>query len=392
MSQKKRRGRVCILTRAHYPDGGRCEREAQTLVDDGYEVHVVCGWRDGEAKDQLVRDVSVHRVATAGFFVKAKLRLFALHLKHRFDVIQVDNPPDALVFATMPERTFGARVILRHLVPAPEERESAGGRSISGLQAWWVRTSEKMAIAYANRTVASHREVRTALGRRGANVNRISVVVDVPDDDRLRPEHYAGHAERIAAARREERRQGVFRVVYHGPIDRGRGVHLLVRALPRLIEYVPGARLRVMGKGGDAVGVLALAKSLGLTERVDILGEVTLEGAAEEILAADVAVVPTQKSRYTALVPPHEVFELVSLRCPVVASRLPATTSYFNVDKFLYFEPGQEDDLAGKLQYAFAQPEEMAGRVAAATKVLDTYRWERESKKYLGVFHGLTAR
>ena len=35
---------------------------------------------------------------------------------------------------------------------------------------------------------------------------------------------------------------------------------------------------------------------------------------------------------------------------------------------------------------------EMAGRVAAATKVLDTYRWERESKKYLGVFHGLTAR
>jgi glycosyltransferase involved in cell wall biosynthesis len=147
-----------------------------------------------------------------------------------------------------------------------------------------------------------------------------------------------------------------------------------------------------MGQGGDAVGILALAKKLGVEERVEVIGEVTLEAAAEEILAADVAVVPTRRSPYTALVPPHEVFELVSLRCPIVASRLPATTSYFDDDTFVYFDPGQEDDLADKLGYAFAHPEEMASRVEAANKVLDTYRWERERKKYLGVYHALMAR
>jgi glycosyltransferase involved in cell wall biosynthesis len=394
MSEKKKKtGSVCILTRDHYPDGGRCEREAQALVEDGHEVHVVCLWHEGQARQQVVRDVAVHRLAPGGsFFVKAKLRLFSLHLKHHFDVIQVDNPPDALVFATMPERIFGARVILRHLKPAPEMHEAAPGRSPSALGSWWLRASERAAISYANRTMASHREARTALGRRGGNVNRISVVVNVPDDDRLHPEHYRAHADQIVATRRQEHREGIFRIIYHGPMDRGRGLHLLVRALPRLAEDIPGARLRVMGQGGDAMGVIALAKKLGVSERVEVIGEVPFENAAEEILAADVAVVPTQKSPYATLVPPHEVFELVALKCPVVASRLPATTSYFGDDTFIYFEPGQEDDLAGKLAYAFARPEETAARVAAATKVLDTFRWERERKKYLGVYHLLLRR
>jgi hypothetical protein len=75
-----------------------------------------------------------------------------------------------------------------------------------------------------------------------------------------------------------------------------------------------------------------------------------------------------------------------------VASRLPAVTSYFRHDTFLYATPGEPDDLAGRIQYAFAHPEEMRERALAAREVLETFAWDRERRKYLHAVLGRAAK
>jgi glycosyltransferase involved in cell wall biosynthesis len=76
----------------------------------------------------------------------------------------------------------------------------------------------------------------------------------------------------------------------------------------------------------------------------------------------------------------------VSLRRPVIASRLDSVAAYFPEDSLLYFAPGNDEDLAEKLHHAFAHPEEMARRVERSTEVYEQYRWEREKRAYLSVY------
>jgi glycosyltransferase involved in cell wall biosynthesis len=109
----------------------------------------------------------------------------------------------------------------------------------------------------------------------------------------------------------------------------------------------------------------------------------------EEILAADVTVVPIKKNPYSVLVHTNKMYEYVSLQRPCVASRLDSVAAYFPDDSLIYFEPGNEEDLARKLRYVFAHPEEMGARIEHASEIYETYRWEREKKKFLGVYHSL---
>ncbi len=83
------------------------------------------------------------------------------------------------------------------------------------------------------------------------------------------------------------------------------------------------------------------------------------------------------------------MYEFIALGLPVIATRLSSVSAYFPDDSIVYYEPGNADDLADKLHSVFAHPEDVAGRVRKATEIYETYRWDRESKKYLGVYQGL---
>jgi glycosyltransferase involved in cell wall biosynthesis len=88
-------------------------------------------------------------------------------------------------------------------------------------------------------------------------------------------------------------------------------------------------------------------------------------------------------------VSPPDIYHYVALGKPVVASRLGAIVSYFSEDSVIYFEPGDVDDLADKIYAVYAHPGDARARAANANDIYDTHRWEREHKKYVGVFRDL---
>jgi glycosyltransferase involved in cell wall biosynthesis len=195
--------------------------------------------------------------------------------------------------------------------------------------------------------------------------------------------------DKIAGVKKDERRRGVYRVLCHGAIEKRYGIDLIVRAVARLKEDIPGIEFRLMGSGDYLPDVLALAKELGAEPHVSFLGFVSFETMIEEILTADVTVVPIKKNPYSVLVHTNKMYEYAALHKPVVASRLDSVAAYFPEDSLVFFEPGDDKDLAEKLRYVFAHPEEMAQRIKNATEIYETYRWEREKKKYLGVYRAL---
>jgi glycosyltransferase involved in cell wall biosynthesis len=397
------RDNACIVRHSYYPSELNVKREAEALLEDGFRVHIICLRGRDEAKYEVVDGVEVHRLPVGHrrgkigrylleynvFFLLAAWKLMALDLKYRMRVIQVNTMPDYLVFATLLPKLAGARVVLHVHEPMPELFGTMFDKWYGRFFNWAIRLAEALSVKYADRVLTVTREMRDNMGKRGADVNKITVIVNVPDDRFFRLDLYDHLKEKVAAARKEERRKGRFRVLCHGAIEERYGIDVIVRAVARLKEEIPGIEFRFMGSGAYLPDVLELAGELKAGDHVHYLGFVPFETMIEEILAADVTVVPIRKNPYSVLVHTNKMYEYVSLRRPCIASRLDSVAAYFPDDSLIFFEPGDDEDLAQKIRYVFAHPEEMAARVDRATEIYETYRWQREKKKYLGVYHSL---
>jgi len=397
------RGSVCIVRHSFYPFELNVKREAEALLEDGFRVHVICLRDRGESARESVDGVEVHRLPVGhrrgriarylfeynAFFVLASFKLMSLDLKHRFRAIQVNTMPDYLVFATLVPKLAGAKVVLHMHEPMPELFGTMFDGWVRGPFIGAIKLAEKLSLKYADRVLTVTREMRDNFGARGADVNKITVIVNVPDDRLFRLDRLEDLVEKTAETRREERRKGKFRVLCHGAIEERYGLDLIVRAVARVKDEIPGIEFRFMGKGGDLPRVQALAAELCVDDRLNYLGFVSFDDMIAEILAADVTVVPVRKNPYSVLVHTNKMYEYMALQRPLVASRLDSVAAYFPDDSIVFFEPGSDEDLADKLRYVFAHPDEMRARVDSATEIYETYRWEREKRKYLGVYHSL---
>lgn len=392
---------VAIVRHSFYPFELNVKREAEALREAGFDVHVICLRNRGESARETVEGVEVHRLPVGhrrgrilrylweynAFFVLASFRLTRLHRHHRFVAVQVNTMPDYLVFVALYPKLTGAKVVLHLHEPVPELFQTMfPDRWYTRPFIWLVTLVEQVSIRFADQALTVTNQMRDNFVRRGADTERFTVVVNVPDDRHFqlgRWEHLAG---RIAAIKAEERARGVFRVLTHGAIEERYGFDTIVRAVARLQEQVPGVQFRFMGAGDHTADVRRIAETLHVTERVVPLGFVPFEQMIEEILLADVCVVAVKKNPYSVLVHTNKMYEYIAMGRPVVASRLDSVAAYFAEDAIAFFEPGDDEDLAQKLAHVHTRPDDASRRVAAASATYAKFRWERERQKYLSVY------
>jgi len=397
------KGAVCILRHSSYPAELNVRREAEALLRHGFEVHVVCLREEAQPAQEMVGGVQVRRLPVRhrrgkiarylfeynAFFLLASFELLKLHLRRGLRAIQVNTMPDYLVFAALIPRLVGVKVVLHLHEPMPElfatmfpQRRHAWLRRI-------IRWSERLSLAFADRVLTVTNEMLENVSQRGADVSKITVIVNVPDDNLFRQARTRLVSDGVRTEDQGGDRQSRFRILCHGSIEERYGFDLIVRAVARLALDCPGIEFRFMGKGDYVPQILALAKQLKVESRVTYLGYVPFETMIAEILSADVTVVPMRRNPYSVLVHTNKMFEYLALERPVVASRLNSVASYFPDDAILYFNPDDETDLALRLREVFTSPEAAAKRVRNATALYEGYRWTHEKRKYLAVYDSL---
>lgn len=398
------RKRIAIVRHSFYPFELNVKREAEALRDAGYEMHVICLRGDGEAAREDIEGIHVHRLPVGHrrgkilrylweyniFFLLASLKLAGLHNHRRFAAVQVNTMPDYLVFAALYPKLTGSRIVLHLHEPIPELFETMfEGRWYTPIFVTLVTVAEEMSIAFADHCLTVTDEMKRNYIGRGANPDKITVIVNVPDDRYFRLERYQHLRGRIDEIKHEERARGVFRVVTHGSIEERYGFDTIVRAVAIAKESVPGIEFRFMGGGDHRARVLELSKELGIEDRVHYLGFVPFEQMVEEILLADVCVVAVEKNPYSVLVHTNKMFEYVALERPVIMSRLDAVAAYMSDDAAFYFESGNAAELAGRLVDVARNPDATAERVRRATALYREHRWENEKRLYLDCYRGV---
>jgi glycosyltransferase involved in cell wall biosynthesis len=161
-------------------------------------------------------------------------------------------------------------------------------------------------------------------------------------------------------------------------------VDLVVRALASLRQSHPDLRLVVIGQGPERDAVLALARELGVGDRVELRGFVPSHvDVLREVGRSSVFVAASEIEGFGIV-----VVEALALGVPFVISAIDAFREVTHEGTGgLLFAPGDVDDLAAKLARLLDDAALRAQSIADGLALAATYTWERvadETEKVYG--------
>ncbi len=381
----------------HYSDfavDSRIQRQARALAERGDRVDCVC-LNDEEEVAVGSGRIVLHRAAAekprggAGAYLSGNFRFLAgaarkvseLDREEPFDIVEIHNMPDALIFAAWRPKLRGAPLILNFHDTFPELFATLFERSAGHPLVRLVRVEERVSAALADGLIFVTPEARDLLADRRITAPRTQVVMNTPDERVF--------GERRAPVAPPE--DGELRIVYHGGLAGRFGVETLVQAIAMLRGRGAGVRLDVLGSDAEAAARLAAFAAEHAPEGVEVAPRPTpVEQIPARLEEADIGVVPTLRDGFTELLLPVKLLEYVHMGLPVVASRLPVIERYFG-DDVLLAEPGDPASFAAAIEGVRRAPGSALERARGASERLARIEWRRQRVEYLELVDGLVA-
>lgn len=375
-----------------YVGDARIRREAEALVQRGDVVDLICPETDWLRGKTNLGGVNLHYARRfaygdsgplrylgryAAFLLAAGLRVARLGRRNRINVVQVHTMPDFLVFAALPAKRRGAKVILDVHDLVPELYASKFGLRESHPLVRALIWVERRSLAFADIGVAVHVPHRDALIRHGNAPDKLTVIMNSPDP-------------RVLGEPRDDDEVDPSLLVYHGTIARRHGLETAVRAVALARRELPGLQLFVAGDGDDVDRIQKLIDELGLQDVVKLSrGIVPLEDLLPTLRRAATAVIPLIPDPFTRYMLPVKLLEYAALGVPVIATRIPAIEAYFGDSAVAFVDPEDPHALARQIVELHHDPVRARSLAANAAEVIARHSWEQERQRYFTVIDRL---
>jgi glycosyltransferase involved in cell wall biosynthesis len=381
--------RVGIIVLSAYPFDPRPRRTADALVRQDMSVDYICvadgkvPWREKTNGINVFRvPINHQRGGKLGYiyqysaFTLASAALIAARSRRRrYDLIYINNMPDILVVSALLPKMFGAKVILDLHDPMPELMMSIFERSPGSKSVQLLKFLEKWSVARADQVLVPNAACRRLLAARSCPEEKIAVVMNSPDES-IFP--FRPACSRPALNRKSNE---PIVVMYHGTLVERNGLDVAVEAFACLGNRLPTAQLHIYGKATPFLErVMQSARERGLQQNVLHLGEKPLEQIVGAIDRCDVGVIPNRRNAFTLINTPTRIFEYLARGKPVIAPRTPGIQDYFDDDSLLFFEPGNADELAQKIELVVSHPKEALTITERGQQVYQTHAWKQEGQ------------
>jgi glycosyltransferase involved in cell wall biosynthesis len=386
-----------MIAHTYYEEDPRVRREAEALVARGRPVDVVALRRpddgpDGTLNGVRIKRIDVQRHQGAGllvylreyvsFLVRAGWAATRAHRRRRYRVVQVHSLPDFLVFAALPLKMVGVKVILDLHEAMPEFFRTRFPNVGSPLVRRILLLQERISIAFADRVFSVNELMADRLLALGVRPDKLMIVPNAPDLSLFDP---------TRCPRRGFREDGPLRVVYTGALTPTYELDVAVDALARLVADRPelDARLDLYGRGDSETLLHEQATRLGVDGRLTFHGRIPLEDVPAAVAAADIGIAPTRLDEFTRVSLSTKVFEYGAMGKPVVASRLPLVERTFPADAVLTYPSGDAAALASAIARLADDPLEREARVAKTAARVRELGWAAEADRYAAIVDGL---
>jgi len=382
-----------MIVHEYYPKDFRVRREAEALVEEGYQVDVICLKKPDEKFEDVWNMVKIHRLPVKrhrgspliiylleyfAFSFLAFINLIYLWIQKRFDVIHIHNPPDFLVFVAIIPKLFGTKIIFDIHDRVPLLYLSRFGLYDEHPFILFVKFIEKLAVNFANKLIVAVNVYKEMFINNGVSERKIEVVLNTSDEKYFYPRKF------------NKTKDKKLKLFHHGTLVKRYGVDILIEAVALLKENgLDDFSLEIYGEGDFKSYLESLIYRFKLEEYVFLKGFLLFDYLPEKIAQADLCIVPNRRDYFMDTVLPTKLLEYVAMEKPVIVSRTKGVTDIFSEDEVTFFEPGNTKELAEKIISFMKNPVPFMEKVLKAEEKYKRISWDTQKKVLFKVYTNL---
>lgn len=385
---------VCHVWDADYPWDVRVEKVCDSLLKK-HEVHLVCRNAGRLPRYEELDVATVHRLpampkwtgpcnAIVGFplffnpvwfFV-----IWSTVRRTQADFLLVRDLPLALP-AIMIGRWFKIPVLLDLAENYPAMLKDRLLYTPTSLIGRVVRHPapakiiEKLVLALVDHIVVVVEESRDRLLAMGIRRDRMSIVSNTPPLDRWEGE---------STHRKDGPSEDAPHFVYLGNLDGSRGVDTAIKAIGILKDRNVYARLSIIGSGPNIDQFRKQVQSLGVADRVAILGRLGFSDVQKIMAEANVGLIPHYDTEAWNSTIPNKLFDFMSMGKPVVVSDAKPTARIVREEQCgVVFKAQDAGDLADAMMRVKDSPvrDQLGGNGRAS--FMRKYNWAVDEERLL---------
>ncbi|HEY3856217.1 MAG TPA: glycosyltransferase [Verrucomicrobiae bacterium] len=389
---QRQSGRAAVVVYAYYELDARPKREAEALVQEGMVADVIAlRQNDSKPSFEALNGVNLHRVSLSHkrdsqigyvmrygfFFLSAFWRLTIWSLRGDLRLVHVHNMPDFLVFTAFVPRLTGAKVILDLHDPMPELYGSIYAAPEKQFAYRLLRRLERWSIAFADKVLTPNTAFKRLFVSRSNASDKVEIIMNTPDATVFDGDKYQSTSSGPDKP---------FTIMYHGLLVERHGLDLAVRALASLRDRMPRVKFEIYGEPTDYMDeVLSLSKELGMGGTVEYKGLKPLNQIPSIISTIDLGIIPNRLNLFTEINFPTRIFEYLAMNKPVIVPRTTGIQDYFTDDSMIFFRPGDIEDLAKQIEWAWAHPEDLRCVMEKGRDIYRQHLWVEEEKRFMGI-------
>jgi len=298
--------RAAMVVFAEYPQDIRVRREAESLIEAGISVDVICTRKIDEPRTENFNNVSIYRIRLnrkrgsklryvfqwTYFFICAFFKLSSLHLLKHYQIIHIHNMPDFLVFSSLLPKLTGSKIILDLHDPMPEVYMTKFSLNESNFMIRTLKLIEKFCIKYADIVITTNIAFRDLFVKRSCEYRKIHIIMNSPQENIF-------INKRSNSNKNIPEKKHNYEIIYHGHIFEMHGLDTALDAINLVREQIPNLILHVYNDGEFLPTIKKKVRTMNLDDIVVFHGKVPVEEIACAISNVDLGIVPNKMTTFT---------------------------------------------------------------------------------------------
>lgn len=386
-----------------FPVDDRVEKEALSLIEAGFEVHLLCLMHSHQQpSEEDYKGIKVHRFYMPLWFFKKfspliltipvyasiwKKKILEFIRQNEIQVLHVHDLP-LVGTALKIKQQMGIHIIADlhenypQFIEISRHTNTFLGKLLIPKKKW--HRVETLWLKEVDAVICVVQEMQTRLLNKGIKQAEYIIVPNTIDLD-----HLLAQQQKDPAVLKKY--QTGFKILFWGRFDTARGLETLIEAGKILKEKIPDFKIILVGDGSLRPALEKMTENLDLRSQVIFEGWQPMSKLSSYLEVSDVAVIPHYKSVQTDNSSPNKLFQFMAFGKAIVASNCDSIARVIReADCGLIFKSGDANDLAHKILELW-QNRELSNKLAANGRraLYEKYQWKQTIKTLIGYYRNL---
>ncbi len=384
MPDTSRKIKVGMVLDILYPPDDRPEKEAISLIEAGFEVHLLCPRQKGLPNDEIYKGIHVHRFSINNF-VRKKLssaylvlpfyrwiwrkQIERMIVEQDIDILHIHDLPFCDIGWKMAEK-YGLKLVCdqheywSNWIGTTAHYNTVTGKIVNIFSDW--EGFEKKYLRKADLVITVTEPLREAyINEVGIRCSKVITIPNTP----ARRYFQSKNIDQTINKQFEDQ----FVIFYAGVMSITRGIELIIRTLPELEKDIPNIRFIVAGRISRNCDPVQIAQREGVAHLVEFLGWLNVEELPSYMAASKIGVfTPTnlENDEINKTIA-TKVYQYAAMHLPIIVSKAKMMKAFVEKNELGFaIDVENTDDFIRTVKMIYADYENIKARVSANSEKL----------------------